>query len=391
MATQTYNIGPSQIAQPGTSGGPAFQLASDKWLAIQTYVNDARGLPTTETEFRNLLGSGAPADLSDFTKLITLYGQMNTGATTWKQTTFPSTVSLASDVYDYGVNKAPIYYNAIIKEANALIANPNDQQAAAALKAILDVLQQYATASQTKAKAASDAIKTFSNEMQGYQTTLQGTDGKGGYFKYYNDEYGSTSADQKNLNDEIASERLALAGDQAQYQHDVTVAATTPTYGWFWPFGTIAAAIVAGIYGHKAVEDLDNIRADQDKINQLAAEIAADANMINALNLANSGINGIVDALDKALPVVEAIEGAWGGIADDLGAIATLIDTEIRNVPPIIMNLGVSDAITSWYNVAQAANAYRQNAYITSAPGTVVSMEQWRVQNLVASPATRAA
>jgi hypothetical protein len=386
MATKTYSIDPGVIATASTAGAPAFHLSSDQWTAIQTYVRNALALPTTLDQFKNLLGTGAPADLSDFTKLVTLWSQMNTSCANWQSTIFPNTVSLSSDIYEYGSNKAPVYYNAIIAEANVLIAHPDstdpaNQQAAAALKAILDVLQKYATDSQAKAKAVSDSIQAFATEMQGFQTTLSGPDGKGGYQKYYNDEYGSESQEQKSLNDQIAQARDNLAIDQAQYNHDKIVACTTPTYAWIWPVGTIAAAIVAGIYGHKALEDLDNINADNDTINTLSAEIAADANMINALTLANSSIGGMVTAINNALPVVQAIEGAWGSIKDDLGDIATMIDT--------IMNLGVTSAITAWANVAELANNYRLYAYIGNAPSSVVSMEHWRVKSLIASPAAR--
>ena len=82
----------------------------------------------------------------------------------------------------------------------------------------------------------------------------------------------------------------------------------------FSPEGTIAAAIVAGIYGHKAVEKLDDIKNDQDNIDRLTADLAADANMINAINLATYGITGISTALAAALPVVQKIQGIWQGI-----------------------------------------------------------------------------
>jgi len=405
MAT-TYSIAPGVIATPGSTGGPAFHLSTDQWTAVQVYVNDALALPITEVEFRNHLGNGAPASLSDFTQLITLYGQMNAACVTWKQTTFPATISLAGDVYEYGSTKASIYYNAILAEANALIANPDDQHAAQALAAILKVLQGYANASQVKAQAAMTQINALITEMQDAQIQLIGPDGVSGLKKYYNDRYGAASTQQQNLNDAIAAARLALAADQAQYTHDCLVAETTPTYGWVWPFGTIAAAIVAGIYGHKAVEDLDNIHDDNDQIQRLTDDIAALANMINALNLAISGIGGIVPALQAALPVVEAIEGAWGSIADRIGAIATLITTQISDVPPIIMDLGVIDAIGEWEDVAKLADAYRLNAYIdvsatplapaagttpARAAASMVSMEQWRVGSLTASPGARLA
>jgi len=56
----------------------------------------------------------------------------------------------------------------------------------------------------------------------------------------------------------------------------------------------IAAAVVAGIYGARAVEALDRARAAQGKINELAASLAADANLMTAINSAQIGMNRIV-------------------------------------------------------------------------------------------------
>lgn len=389
MANATYSIGPGELADAGTQGGPAFALSKTEWIAIQTYVNDGLSLPTTLAQFKNSLGSGAPSDLSDFQQLITAYAAINGHCTTWQQTTYPTTVSLASDVYDYGTNKVPVYYPAILKEAQILVNDPTNQDAAAALKAILDNLQGQAQKYQQRAQAAFQAAKQFADDTQADENTLIGPQANAGLKKYYNDKYGATSQDVTNLTADLAAQRVALAGDQAEYRQDVIIAATTPTYAWIFPYGTIAAAIVAGIYGHKAVEALDAVHADQAKIDTLNAELAADANLINAINLATNGISGIVLALQAALPVLQKIEGIWGAIADDIGSIVSLIDTDIRQVPPIIMNLGVDEATKAWYNVAQAANQYRVNAYVTVSGGPQASMEAWKLTaHLASKPAT---
>lgn len=391
MPAKTYSIAPGEMATPGTPGGPGFTLSKPEWIAIQNYVTDGLSLPTTIDQFRNQLGSGAPPDLSDFTKLIAAYVAVNQHCTTWQTTTYPNTVSLASDIYEYGANKAPVFYPPILTEANILVTDPNNAQAAAALAAILDVLQKAASDNADKAKKCSDAIQTFSDQMTADQITLVGTPAAPGLQQYYTTEYGAKSAQVKLYTDQLASWKTALEGDQAEYRHDCIVAETTPTYGWIWPVGTIAAAITAGIYGHKAVEALDNISTDNDNISRLTADLAADANLINAINLATTGISGISTALAAALPVVKKIQGIWQGMSDDMTAIANLINTDIRQVPPIIMNLGVSEATKAWYNVAQAANAYRVNAYVTTSGGATASMEAWKVRNLIASSKNKAA
>ena len=59
------------------------------------------------------------------------------------------------------------------------------------------------------------------------------------------------------------------------------------------------------------------------------------------------GIGNISTALANALPAVQKIQGVWQGMSDDIAAIVTMIDKDIRQVPPVIMNLGVSEAVTA--------------------------------------------
>ena len=97
-------------------------------------------------------------------------------------------------------------------------------------------------------------------------------------------------------------------------------------------------------------------------------------------------MNTIVRDVAETLPVIQKIQGVWGGISADLGAFSRMIDDDIRNVPPIIMGLGVDEAITAWHQVALNADAYRLNAYIKEQPGRC-SMAAWKLANQFSSAA----
>ena len=360
----TPNIGPGAIANSSTNGGPAFVLSASEWLAIQTYVVDALALPTTMDAFSKSLGPGAPTDLTDFNQLVaaylTIYGHVNT----WQTDTFPKSVSLASDIFNYA-QLAPTYYNPILPLAQKLTVNPNDQQSKDELTAILGQLATSASTYHDNAASVVAKIQDFANQTQADKVALSGTDGTGGLKNYYNTKYGATSTDVTNILNQLTAEKMILDAANAEYNHDVIVAATTPTYAWVWPFGTVAAAIVAGVYGDKAVKALERVKAAQQQINNLNSTLAADAQLMIAINSVESGITNILDPLNAALPIIQKIQGVWGAISDDLNSIITLINTNIGQALPIIMNLGVQAALDAWTNVGQEANAYRLNAYIT--------------------------
>ncbi|WP_460676501.1 alpha-xenorhabdolysin family binary toxin subunit A [Hymenobacter coalescens] len=377
-ADSTPTLAPGALASPGTPGGPKFALSTTEWLAIQTYVTDALALPITPDAFRKSLGAGAPSDLSDFQSLIDCYKGINAHCTTWQNETYPASVSLASDVSAYGSRKAPLYYGAIQKEADILIDDPDNAAALKALKGILDNLTQQAQTYADNAARVYKQIQDFANQTAADKTTLLGPDGNSGLVKKYNDKYGSTSTEVQQLTKQIADQQAILKSATDEYNHDVIVAATSPTYAWVFPAGTIAAAVVAGVYGKRATDALDLMHATQAKIKTMTDQVAADANLMIAIHNAEIGMSAIGQELAEALPVIQKIQGLWGAIKDDLQGIVALIDADIRKALPIIMNLGIAEAIQAWKDVADEADTYRKNAYITvdgktQAPATVAA------------------
>lgn len=365
--TKTFDIGPGAIADPSEQGGPDFVLSASEWYAIQSYVTSAMSndiMPRTDDAFRNYLGSAAPSDLSDFQPLIKAYSDIYDHVSVWNNDTYPSSVSLASDVVAYS-RQARIYYSPIIPLAEKLTNDPNDEKSKEKLQAILGVLINDADTYHKRAEEVLIKIKAFADETAQDKITLAGVDNKGGLYKYYEDKYGSTSEEVQSLTKEIEDQQRILDAANKEYEHDVVVASTTPSYAWVGIFGLIAAAVVAGIYGDKAVKALARAKAAQKKIDELQAELQVDANLMNSLNVTRNGLDKNIDLITEALPIIQKIQGVWASISDDLGNISELIKTNIQEALPIIMDLGVDAAIVQWEAVGKEADGYRVNAYIT--------------------------
>jgi hypothetical protein len=334
-------------------------------LAIQVYVNNALALPRTDAELDLLLGSGAPTDLSDFDQLLDAYSTLHDHCTMWQSTTFPQTVALADDVVHYGQDTVPTYYPALTTLANALASDPTDQKASEELSAILGVLTTMTTKFADNAATAKTAVQAFAQQTKTDNATLVGTDDTGGLYGYYNTTYGLESQAVTALMEDVTAEGLVLSSAQSDYERDIIIASTTATYAWVFPFGTIAAAVVAGVYGHRAVEALAKMKATRDQIQADDASIASDANLMLALALATKTTKSISTQLEAALPAIHKVEGVWRAIAGDLQNIVDTIAENIRQVPAIIMGLGIDDVMQEWKDVAASADSYRVNAFIT--------------------------
>lgn len=364
---KTAAIGPGAIATASALGGPEFILSTTEWYAIQSYVISAQSeaiMPHTEEALRAYLGPGAPTNLGEFNPLIATYQGIYESATAWQKKTFPSSVSLASDIVAYA-RQVPVYYHPILKLAEQLSNNPGDESAKKELTAILDVLIKSADGYHTNAKNVATEIQTFADQTQQYKVQLSGEDGKGGLLQKYKEEFGSKGTEIVKLSNELKGQCAVLADANAEYEHDVVVASTSPSYAWVWPFGTIAAGVVAGVYGKRATDALDVVHAATANIRNLNAKIAADTNLMVSLNTIETGLGTNINSIEGALPVIQKIQGVWGAISNDLGNISQLIQTNIEEALPIIMGLGVEAAIEAWTAVGKEAQAYRVHAYIT--------------------------
>jgi hypothetical protein len=373
--------GPGQLKEKGTPGGPDFVLSRTEWYLIQTYVIDALALPTTNDAFLKACEDAsktltppptttmeAPQDLTQFTALLNAYTAIKSHCSEWQTKTYPAIVSLASDIYTYGHNDAPIYYPPILVQAEILEDDPGNEAARKKLLAILKNLQAKAQEHQTKAQDAYQKVQTFASQTAADKAVLG--DEKSGLTKTYNDKIGKGGDETTRLVNAIAAKQSELKDHNEEYHRDVVIAATTPTYVFIAPVGTISAIVVAGVYGKRATDMLEQIHADEAKIAELEGQLRTNANILLVLNGAQAGLKAISGALAKALPVIQNVEKIWGSIANNIAAIINLIDTNIAQAPPAIMSLGVGDAVQAWKDVAETANGFRVNAYVVTTTST---------------------
>lgn len=104
---------------------------------------------------------------------------------------------------------------------------------------------------------------------------------------------------------------------------------------------------------------------------------------MHAVESAKDSSTTIGQDLTAVLPVIQKIEGVWGAISSDLETIRTMIDKNIEQVPPLIMDLGVDAAIRKWAAVAEEADSFRMNAYVTEQQRNQWTVEAWRLETLI--------
>jgi hypothetical protein len=360
-------VSPQQAPDLGPSGlesvsGQPFVLSNSDLIALQAYENYMAQLPVTDQEFRKALNIDSSVNTSDFAQLLTDYGAAQGHAQAWQTTIFPSIVSLANDIYNYNQN-VPTYYGALNDLIPKLLQTPPDSTAQQEFAGILQQLQVQANGYSTNAGNVATAITGAATNIQSDQTAIQND------YAHYNAEYGADGTVFSSLQTQIATWTDTYKEANAAYNHDVIVAATTPSYAWvgfpFCPVGLIAAGVVAGIYGARATAAKHEMEAAQAQVNSLEVQEKAEQNVMFLLNAVMTNVQTTLTEIQTALGIVQGIQGAWDAIASDLGNLASAITTNIQQAIPILKQLGIENTITRWANIAGEANVYRVNAYIT--------------------------
>ena len=315
------NIGPQDLE--AVKDLP-FLLSQQEWYAIQRYVKNALRLPDDEKKMRLSLGKDKPYDgpFDDFKELLKGYQTVLPHVKKWDEETFPATVSLAQDISNYAV-AAKTYYGALHPLIEALIDNPDDNSAKTRFSAICNKLAGEAAAYEKRADDVYKAIEEFARTTSQDEVLLKGL------AKIYEGKYGKESAAMAAANKKINDIKVKVDQLNKDYEHACIVAKTTPTYAWAGIFGLIAAAIVAGIYGDKAVKLKHEIDVNQSEMSKLNIETQRATTLTSTLTIARKGLADIQEQIAAALPCIQKIRGVWNAIGSDLRQIGNIIKTGI--------------------------------------------------------------
>jgi hypothetical protein len=350
------NIGPGELDAIKDS---PFLLSRAEWLRIQRYVGNAIALPHTETDLRRTLEMPADMKIDEFKALLEGYQAVQPHVTQWRDKTFPNTVALAANISQYGT-KAPISYKAINVAINELLVDSENEGAKKKLVAVIQNLSKEAAGYAAKADAAYKEIQKFAQDTAADKTRFDRL------AETYEKKFGANSKKAIELTADIKETRDLVETVTTDYEYNKAVACGTVSYAWIIvpPIGLIAAVIVAGIYGDKAVkakERLDNLKK---KLGELEGDQRFALQLIGIINIARDGLHGIQKDITEALPAIQKIQGVWDAIASDLKHIGEIIATDIEEAILEIKDLGVELAIAQWQDIKKKADAYRAHAYI---------------------------
>jgi len=148
-----------------------------------------------------------------------------------------------------------------------------------------------------------------------------------------------------------------IRANKDEYNQDTIIASTSVTYAWLWPFGTIAAGTVMGIYSDRAIKAKQLYEQEEsDHLAKLEKQIVL-TKCINYVTHVMAEIGDIEKKLENAIGAMEQMKKMFGRLASDLRQIATEMgsaDSSLRENDAFLRHFAsgmIENSISKWAEV----------------------------------------
>ncbi|MEW9137844.1 alpha-xenorhabdolysin family binary toxin subunit A [Bacillus wiedmannii] len=330
-----------------------FLLKKDEWVKIQTYTADGSYVPVNELEMRKVLALNSSAELPDFSELYSVYSNIKTHCSNWKDKTFGKVINTAHEIVNYS-RRASVYYQPLNDYLPDIL--DGDEVALDKFKRLCVKLASEAEDFTNQAAALEEEVGEFATNTDVDAVELGNVKDK------YDKLYGETSETVKQLRKEVND----LQKELKEYVEDYK---DFEEKSWLSLLaGPIFGFIIKGILDSTEGKRLQaKIEATKQKIEANQGVIQRNVYLMSLLDNTDSGTDRIQQAMNDAIPVIKKIKNIWGAIHADLKVLSEIIMEDIHDDPDFA-DLGIEYAINQWEAVGKQADDFRINAdvgYIT--------------------------
>lgn len=364
MSTKTLDMSPKELVNDDGN----YILQNQDVYDLLKYVYCGVLLPVTEDAYKARLNISV--DVMDklsgvISPLVKAYASTQDHCQAFKDTTYPTIVSLASDVYHYAQNAGgdakDSYYGNIFSSIRALAdatTQKEQEKLTATINGLVDVQVSAITKLQKRSKQTVADLRTFEGQTRGDQSIMKersnAVDAK------LTEQVGSLD----DLENKLQQYRDELKSDQVAYEHDKIVACTTPTYAWLGLIGLITASTIAGIYGKKAVKMANRIDEVNKLIKGYEGKIKDETVVLADLKAIDADLGKVLALIDPTIAVIEKMMGVWSAIADDLNNLREMVNTDVRTANAAISTIVDNKLTKKWDALAKSVDKYRKAAFV---------------------------
>lgn len=333
---------------PKAQHGPLWYA----WHYLQVYTHYGLQLPHTESTLKLQLGINDPGRYRWFDPAVEAYDTVYKASEHFIGAVFPGVVGLGNELMSFAKE-------ATGKDGNfsAMLDLMDQNEDQAALELVDDLRTKAIDNSNKAAKVKSD-LGSYKGQLVAAKGQLDAVkkaiDADDQVSKKTIDDL--LSDDPKSSTSIKAVERF-LADAKKNYEHNVVVAATTPTYAWVLPVGLISAIVVAAVFGTRATSEKQAIDGYEAQLQQMAGKLRTAIETRGVLEAADYGISNALNKTELAETNATTVQNAWNKLAEGIDAIKTKISGMLRE-PDGQKKLAAKPTIRIYAN--QASKAWQE-------------------------------
>lgn len=299
----------SLLTQNGSKRGKLW-LA---WHYLQVFSTYGVRLPNTEASLKQKLRINNPTDYPFFAPMLDSYQQLQKACSFFMTDTFPRVAKLGGNLKNFA-REASNQDGAIFVVITDAIKSGDT---VGALELLTD-LQKKAVENAAEAEKIALILSEYSTQLITSEAALKRTDDQlSGDIRVSKTRIQELEGGTE-VTGSIENLKLLMKSRKEEYDQDVLAAATTPTYAWIPIIGAIAAAIVAGIFGDKAVKALEQFNELQKKVESATNELKTALATQGIQDLAKDGVSGVLQHTQIAIDQTNLVKNAWASIAGNL-------------------------------------------------------------------------
>lgn len=287
------------------------------WRFLQVYSIWGLRLPHTEASLKIKLGIPEPGQFPFFGGMKEGYNEIHEACDEFVSKIFPQVIDVGTSLLDFASDASKgdgDLFSVLIE-----LIDTNDTNGA--LELIGD-LQDTTKANETKAGEVRELLGSYKGKLASAKAKVDTAQES-----VNTDERTSQATIDKlkgdpNTPGSLANLEKQFSDKKAEYDHAVVVASTTTTYFWAGPFGLIAAATVAGVYGDKAVKALKEMERLEGEIAKSNAELNTALQVNKIQDAAIVSLSETQHYTDLAITHTTTVQNAWQAISANLNNVA---------------------------------------------------------------------
>ena len=354
-----------------TTNTEKFVLSTEEWVAIQIFAEAARSLPITEEEMRNEFLLGDLDFGSNYQELLKSYQSVHGISGQWLNAGGyrDQMVDLATDIV--------IYSGDVLSDSTRISEFSKDMWHAVMEgdvdkgKRTLGIVRALVKKMLKDTRAYYANADDLSVKLTGFINTLDKEDKE--LKKVQVTHADILENDGSDTQKEI--DRLVKNIEEAnkEWTKWVTVAATTPTYAWIFPYGLIAAIGAASGGTANAVALASEINFIKEDLNNFRSQLKTEELTYLSWKLATGSITNTRDQLSGGLRALEKLKGSWVLIVARLEAavngLSEVNSEDVINNPDlweaiILTTSELEDLENRWGEIKDSTEEWVRNAYV---------------------------